>query len=143
MVDEPPFLLGFNVAKSNCRMKTIGNRNLRSSRHSPCQLTTYRTNVRFFPNSEGTPPMDRYMARCSALFSVLYFIYVLAVALPSIGVEIRRLHDTGRSGWWLLLVFIPIVSLVLLVFWIQDSEPGTNQYGPNPKNMPSPKNALQ
>lgn len=69
----------------------------------------------------------------SVLFDALYLLYVLAVLLPSIGVEIRRLHDTGRSGWWLLLAFVPIVSLVLLVFWIQDSEPGKNKYGTNPK----------
>lgn len=61
-------------------------------------------------------------------------IYSLAVLLPGIGVSIRRLHDTDRSGWWLLLVFIPIVGgLVLLVFMILDGTPGTNRFGPNPK----------
>lgn len=78
----------------------------------------------------------------SVFFDALYTLYILAVLLPSIGVEIRRLHDTGRSGWWLLIALIPIVSLILLVFWIQDGEPGTNQYGPNPK-MPSPTSSLQ
>jgi uncharacterized membrane protein YhaH (DUF805 family) len=61
-------------------------------------------------------------------------IYALAVLLPSIAVAVRRLHDTGRSGWWFLLVLIPLVGpLVLLVFMLFDSEPGTNQYGDNPK----------
>jgi uncharacterized membrane protein YhaH (DUF805 family) len=61
-------------------------------------------------------------------------IYALAVFIPSIAVAMRRLHDTGRSGWWLLLALIPILGfLVLLVFMLLDSEPGDNQYGPNPK----------
>ncbi|WP_027950291.1 DUF805 domain-containing protein [Haliea salexigens] len=61
-------------------------------------------------------------------------IYALAVFIPTIAVAMRRLHDTGRSGWWLLLALIPVLgSLVLLVFFVFDSEPGDNQYGPNPK----------
>lgn len=62
-------------------------------------------------------------------------IYSLAVLLPGLGVSIRRLHDTGRTGWWLLIALIPIIGLlVVLVFMIFDSEPGENQYGPNPKS---------
>ena len=61
-------------------------------------------------------------------------IYTLAVLLPSIGVAIRRLHDTGRSGWWILIALIPLVgAIVLLVFYVQDSASGMNEYGPNPK----------
>lgn len=55
--------------------------------------------------------------------------------LPSIAVAVRRLHDTGRSGWWFLISFIPIFgSIVFLVFAVLDSEPGENRYGPNTKN---------
>jgi len=61
-------------------------------------------------------------------------IYTLAVLLPAIAVAARRLHDTGRTGWWLLIAFVPIIgALVLLVFMVLDSQPGTNDYGPNPK----------
>jgi uncharacterized membrane protein YhaH (DUF805 family) len=61
-------------------------------------------------------------------------IYGLAVLIPSIAVSIRRLHDTGRSGWWLLIALIPFIgAIILLVFMVQDSQPGENQYGPNPK----------
>ena len=61
-------------------------------------------------------------------------IYTLAVLLPSIGVAIRRLHDTGRSGWWILIALVPLVgAIVLLVFYVQDSSAGVNEYGPNPK----------
>ena len=65
---------------------------------------------------------------------VLGSIYGLAVLIPGIAVSARRLHDTDRSGWWLLIGLIPLIgAIVLLVFMVQDSQPGENQYGPNPK----------
>jgi len=61
-------------------------------------------------------------------------IYTLAVLIPSIAVVVRRLHDTGRSGWYILMGLIPCVGgIILLVFAVEDSEPGENQYGINPK----------
>ncbi|WP_400162447.1 DUF805 domain-containing protein [Brevibacillus sp. TJ4] len=67
------------------------------------------------------------------LTQVLTGIYSLALLLPSLGVTIRRLHDTGRSGWWILISLIPLIgAIILLVFLCQDSK-GSNQYGPNPK----------
>jgi uncharacterized membrane protein YhaH (DUF805 family) len=63
-------------------------------------------------------------------------LYLLAVLIPSIAVGVRRLHDTGRSGWWLLLSAVPVVgALVILYFTVLDSEPGANEYGPNPKGV--------
>jgi uncharacterized membrane protein YhaH (DUF805 family) len=63
-------------------------------------------------------------------------IYALAVLLPAIGVAIRRLHDTSRTGWWVLLALIPVIGpIVLIVFFVMDSTPGENQYGPNPKGV--------
>jgi uncharacterized membrane protein YhaH (DUF805 family) len=59
--------------------------------------------------------------------SVLANLYNLAVLCPSLAVGIRRMHDGGHSGWWLL---VPIVNLI---FALQDSQPGPNRYGPNPK----------
>ena len=61
-------------------------------------------------------------------------IYTLAVLIPGIAVSVRRLHDTERSGWWLLITLVPLIgAIVLLVFMVQDSKPGQNQYGANPK----------
>ena len=58
----------------------------------------------------------------------------LALLLPGLGVAVRRLHDTGRSGWWVLLGLIPIIGwIVLIVFFVQDSQ-ADNQYGPTPKS---------
>jgi uncharacterized membrane protein YhaH (DUF805 family) len=63
----------------------------------------------------------------------LGMIYGLAVLVPSIAVAIRRLHDTDRSGWWVLLGLVPLVGLVLIYFLAQDSMASTNRYGQNPK----------
>ena len=63
-------------------------------------------------------------------------IYALAMLIPGIAVSVRRLHDTERSGWWLLIALIPLIgAIVLLVFLVQDSKPGQNQYGENPKEI--------
>ena len=68
------------------------------------------------------------------MIGVIAGVYGLAILVPSLAVAWRRLHDTGRSGWLYLLNLIPLVgSIILLVFLCQDSQPGSNQYGPNPK----------
>lgn len=70
--------------------------------------------------------------------AILVGLYNLAVFIPGLAVTIRRLHDTGRTGWWVLIGLIPFFGpLILLIFMLLDSEPGTNQYGPNPKQVPA------
>jgi uncharacterized membrane protein YhaH (DUF805 family) len=65
---------------------------------------------------------------------LLTAIFALALLIPSLSVSVRRLHDTDRSGWWLLIGFIPLIgAIVLIVFFAQDSGAGTNRFGPNPK----------
>lgn len=77
----------------------------------------------------GTYNSDTGMGILSAVFSLLMII-------PSISVSVRRLHDTDRSGWWYLLVFLPLIgAIVLLIFFVLDSTPGENRFGPNPKQM--------
>ncbi len=64
----------------------------------------------------------------------LYCLYLLAIILPSLAVEFRRLHDTNRSAWWILIAFVPIVGfIVLLVFFCQSGTAGENRFGPDPK----------
>lgn len=64
-------------------------------------------------------------------------IFFLACLLPLLSVSVRRLHDVGRSGWWLFIRAIPLVGdIVIFVFSVTDSEPYTNQYGPPPKAFP-------
>ena len=61
-------------------------------------------------------------------------IYLLLILLPSLAVTVRRLHDTGRSGWWFWIQLVPFVGpIVLFVFTVLDGTPGTNAYGPSPK----------
>lgn len=59
-------------------------------------------------------------------------ILALLLLLPTIAVDVRRLHDTGHSGFWLLLMFIPIANFYVIYLLIKDSE-GDNEYGKNPK----------
>ncbi|MEL6696197.1 MAG: DUF805 domain-containing protein [Bacteroidota bacterium] len=66
-------------------------------------------------------------------FPVLTVAYILASIIPNLAVTTRRLHDTGKSGWMMLISLIPFGNIVLLVFMCMDSEPGENIYGPNPK----------
>jgi uncharacterized membrane protein YhaH (DUF805 family) len=74
----------------------------------------------------GTLDLETGIGAFSGIFS-------LVILLPSIAVTVRRLHDTGRSAWWLLLVFIPLIGvLVMLVFMLLGSEDGDNQYGAKP-----------
>ena len=61
-------------------------------------------------------------------------IFYLAIFVPSIAVSVRRLHDIDRTGWWVLLGFVPLVgTTVLLTFAVLDGTPGSNRFGPNPK----------
>ena len=69
-----------------------------------------------------------------AKIGLLGAIYSLAVLIPGLAVAVRRLHDTNRTGWWYLIVLIPFIgAIILLIFFVQDSQPGDNKYGPNPK----------
>lgn len=73
-------------------------------------------------------------ASVEAGIGLLSGLYSLAVLIPTIAVAVRRLHDSGRSGWWLLVGFVPILGgLAVIVLMLMDSTPGDNQYGPNPK----------
>ncbi|MGG3890543.1 DUF805 domain-containing protein [Metabacillus fastidiosus] len=65
--------------------------------------------------------------------SFLTGLYILAILLPCFSITARRLHDIGRSGWWILINYVPFGSIVLLVFTCQDSQEGNNEYGFNPK----------
>nr|WP_080994929.1 DUF805 domain-containing protein [Vibrio harveyi] len=63
-------------------------------------------------------------------------IYGLVVLIPGIAVMVRRLHDIGRTGWWVLIGLIPLIGLiVLIVFAATDGNKGSNKYGSNPKDL--------
>lgn len=65
-------------------------------------------------------------------------IYSLAVLVPALAVGARRLHDTGRSGWWQLLGLVPVVGWIVLIYWYcLDGDPDANDFGPSPKPVPA------
>lgn len=69
-------------------------------------------------------------------WGLLSGVFALATLVPSIAVSVRRLHDTNRSGWWMLVMFVPLIGqLVMLIFMVLDGTPGDNRFGPNPKQQ--------
>ena len=75
----------------------------------------------------------------SVICTIPYFLYCIALIIPSISLTIRRLHDIGKSGWWYLIccllnIFCGIGGIILLVFTLLDSQ-SDNKWGPNPKNI--------
>ncbi|MBT8260230.1 MAG: DUF805 domain-containing protein [Flavobacteriaceae bacterium] len=70
----------------------------------------------------------------SSIGIVLYFIYALAILIPGLAVVVRRLHDINKSGWMILVSFIPFIGGIwLLVLMVTEGDAGSNQYGPDPK----------
>lgn len=70
----------------------------------------------------------------SSIGGILYLLYALATFLPSLGVGVRRLHDTNKSGWMILIAFIPIIGAIwLIVLFATEGDKGDNPYGPDPK----------
>ncbi len=57
----------------------------------------------------------------------------VAVLVPNLAVAVRRLHDTDRSGWWILLSLVPVAGLILFVFYLQPGTRGPNRFGPDPR----------
>ena len=84
--------------------------------------------IAFAVNNNGEPSV------LFSFFSLIIGLYMCALFVPGLALSVRRLHDTGRSGWFLLLNLIPYVGgIIIFVFMVLDSTPGPNQYGPNPK----------
>ncbi len=82
--------------------------------------------------------IDGFIGTYSAQFGLGLFggLYSLVILIPSLAVTVRRLHDTGRSGWTILLGLIPIVgAIILIVMLATEGKPGPNKYGANPKEV--------
>ncbi len=63
---------------------------------------------------------------------IIYLVVSLALLIPALAVSVRRLHDTDRSGWWMLLAIIPVVGLVVVVFFLLKGTNDSNRFGPDP-----------
>ncbi len=69
---------------------------------------------------------------------IIYYLYSLAVLIPGLAVAFRRLHDTGKSAWWILIALIPFIGGIwLIVLLAAQGVQGNNQYGPDPKSLPA------
>ncbi len=76
--------------------------------------------------------VERFIANGGG--GIVGLIWILATIVPALAVLVRRLHDTGRSGWWALIGLVPVAgTIVLLVFTVADSQAQQNNYGPSPK----------
>lgn len=77
------------------------------------------------------------LGQVTILFTIIYAIYSIALLIPSLAVTVRRLHDTNRSGWWVLIALIPFVGvIVLIVFLAMEGDGGSNTYGPRAPQFP-------
>lgn len=94
-------------------------------------IATLAIDVIFFGTGESTTTATSAAFQANAGPATL--VSSLVLILPSLGVAVRRLHDTDRRGWWILLGLIPLIgAIVLIVFYALDSTPGHNRFGPNP-----------
>jgi uncharacterized membrane protein YhaH (DUF805 family) len=76
--------------------------------------------------------VDRFIANGGG--GIVGLVWILVTIVPALAVLVRRLHDTGKSGWWVLVGLLPLVgAIVLLVFTVTDSSPGENKFGLSPK----------
>ncbi len=71
----------------------------------------------------------------TAQYGIVYGLYILAVLIPGIAISVRRLHDVGKSGWFSLILLIPLIgSIWFIVLLLTNSNQGENKYGPNPND---------
>ena len=76
--------------------------------------------------------IDRFIANGGG--GIVGLVWILVTIVPALAVLVRRLHDTGKSGWWVLIGFVPVAgTIVLFVFSVLDSDAGKNRYGESPK----------
>jgi uncharacterized membrane protein YhaH (DUF805 family) len=122
--------MSFQDAVRTCLQQKYADFNGRARRSEYWFFVLFYAIVRIVANIIDSIIGTRDFAGNNGLLGILV---ALALLVPGLAVGVRRLHDTGRSGWWLLIALIPLVgAIVLLVFFVQDSH-ADNQYGPNPK----------
>lgn len=78
------------------------------------------------------------------VFNIIGLVFGLAVLVPSLAVSVRRLHDLDRSGWWLLISFVPLIGALVLLYWfVQKGSDGSNNFGDDPLDGESQVGAAQ
>ncbi|WP_311568316.1 DUF805 domain-containing protein [Photobacterium arenosum] len=114
----------------------------------------YLSVIKKYADSEGRARRQEYWMFClmNALISYLFFfmgeainddyalfaVYTSLTVIPSLMVTVRRLHDTNRSGWWMLVAFVPVIGAIIgLSVMMEAGTSGENDYGPDPKAVPA------
>ena len=132
MTGRPAQMMGFMDAVKNAIMNNYANFSGRASRSEFWWWTLFyflvSIPVSFIDLIIGIEPIPGY-----GPFGI---ILIIGLFLPNFGIIFRRLHDTGRSGWWYFIALVPCVGyIILLVFTIMDGEPHPNAYGEVPTNI--------
>lgn len=86
--------------------------------------------------TSGSDNLNIVAAIFAIVFGLVFFVYFIALFLATLSLIVRRLHDSDKSGWFILLSFIPFGGIVLLVFYCLPGTAGPNQYGPDPLGSP-------
>ena len=131
---RPAHMMGFSDAVQNVLMNNYANLDGRASRSEYWWFVLFNLIVNIV-----TLVIDLTLGTMVTYdMGYVGLIAFLALLLPSVSVSVRRLHDIGKSGWWILLAIIPIVNFigifVILVFTLMEGEEHPNQYGNVPTN---------
>ena len=117
----------------NCILKHYIDFNGRASRREFWFYVLFQAIVIILASIVGGA-LDYVLGRSGVLSSAFTMIVVLGLIVPNLAVSIRRLHDIGKSGWFILISLVPVIGgIILIIFSLLDSQPGSNAYGPNPK----------
>ncbi|NAW86895.1 DUF805 domain-containing protein [Photobacterium halotolerans] len=117
-------------------------------------MRDYLSVIKKYADSDGRARRREYWMFCliNALLSYLFFfigeainddyalfaVYTSLTVIPSLMVTVRRLHDTNRSGWWMLVAFVPLIGAIIgLSVMMEAGTSGENDYGPDPKAVPA------
>ena len=133
-VPRPENQMGFADAVVNAIMNNYGNFTGRASRSEYWWFYLFTSMVGVFTTFADTIIFDTPIEQVGPI----YFFFVVPLIVPVLSVEVRRLHDTGRSGWWILIGIIPLVNciglIVLIVWCVQEGNAHVNAYGDVPTN---------
>lgn len=123
-------MMTFNQAVQTCLKKKYLNFDDRARRSEYWWFALFGWGV-----SIALSVLDNLLFNNASNYGIFSTIWGMAILLPYLGVGVRRLHDLNKSGWWLLISLIPIIGVIILIFWfVQQGTRGQNRFGADPLN---------
>ena len=123
-------MMTFNQAVQTCLKKKYLNFDDRARRSEYWWFALFGWGV-----SIALSVLDNLLFNNASNYGIFSTIWGMAILLPYLGVGVRRLHDLDKSGWWLLISLIPIIGVIVLIFWfVQQGTRGQNRFGADPLN---------